>query len=144
MNNTKEVKDFISKVPLFRGLQSSHIERIAKRMREREYDSGEEIIEQDKMGIGLFVIVKGNVRVKRHHVDGTSLEIDNLGAGDFFGELSLLDDAVRSASVYADGATTCLVLSKLDLLEELEHEPSMAIEMLKELAGRFRRIVTHL
>jgi CRP/FNR family transcriptional regulator, cyclic AMP receptor protein len=140
----KDIAEFIAKVPLFRDLKPKHIDKIAKRMRERDYEKGDAIVEQGTMGIGLFIMVTGISKVIRSHGDGTTREIDTLERYDFFGELSLLDDHVRTASVVADEPVKCLVLAKLDFLDELDEEPEMAIPMLKELAHRFRRIITNM
>lgn len=140
----KEIAEFIGKVPLFRDLKPKHIKQLAHRMRERDYEKGAVIVEQGTMGIGLFIMVSGIARVMRLHGDGSSRDIDTLERYNFFGELSLLDDHVRTASVVADEPTKCLVLAKLDFLDELDDEPEMAVPMLKELAHRFRRIITHL
>jgi CRP-like cAMP-binding protein len=140
----KDIAEFIAMVPLFRDLKPRHIERIAKRLRERDYEQGAVIVEQGTMGIGLFIMVRGKARVIRSHGDGSTREIDMLERFNFFGELSLLDDHTRTASVVADEPVKCLVLAKLDFLDELDDEPEMAIPMLKELAHRFRRIITNL
>jgi CRP-like cAMP-binding protein len=140
----QEIAEFIAKVPLFRDLKPRHIEKIAKRMRERDYETGDVIVEQGAMGIGLFVMVRGTSRVIRSLGDGSTRELDTLERFDFFGELSLLDDHVRTASVVANEPVKCLVLAKLDFLDELDDEPEMAVPMLKELAHRFRRIITNM
>lgn len=138
----KELAQFLVKVPIFSTVHLRSLEKLAKRLRERTYSDGEIIVEQGKMGIGLFLIESGNAKVMHGHPNGESHQIDSLGALNFFGELTLLDDAPRTASVVADGDVTCYVLSKLDFLDELEDEPQIAIEMLKELASRFRRLVS--
>ncbi|MCS6836788.1 MAG: cyclic nucleotide-binding domain-containing protein [Anaerolineae bacterium] len=139
-----EISRFLAKVPLFRGLKERQLRRIAERMREREFKANEAIVEQGNPGVGLYIVVNGEARVLRRQADGGQLELDRLARTQFFGELSLLDEAPRSASVVADVDMKCLVLNKLDFLDELQQEPEMAIEMLKELAHRFRRIISTL
>lgn len=141
---TKHITEFFAKVPLFTRLNPKHIKKLAERARIRDYEAGEVIVEQGKEGIGLYIMARGSAVVKRSHADGSSLEIDTLQRFDFFGELSLLDDAPRSASVIASEPVKAVLLSKLDFLEEMEDDPHMAIAMLKTIAHRFRRIVTHL
>jgi CRP/FNR family transcriptional regulator, cyclic AMP receptor protein len=82
--------------------------------------------------------------VMRTHVDGEERQIDTLQPKHFFGELSLLDNEERSASVIAQEKTVCLGLRKYDFLDELREEPEIAIEMMRELAHRFRRLVQNL
>ncbi|MBC7815061.1 MAG: cyclic nucleotide-binding domain-containing protein [Burkholderiales bacterium] len=135
---------FLAQVPLFHGLTERQLKKIVGRFRERSFDEGTAIVEQGKLGIGLFIIVEGEAEARRIHADGSSVLLNKLHRTDFFGELSLLDEAPRTASVIATTKTDCLVLMNLDFMEELHHEPDMAVEMLKALAGRFRRMMEHL
>lgn len=139
-----EISRFLAKVPLFRGLKERQLRRLAERMRERDFKAHEIIVEQGNPGIGLYIVVNGEARVLRKQADGGQVELDRLVRTQFFGELSLLDEAPRAASVVADVDMKCLVLNKLDFLDELQQEPEMAIEMLKEIAHRFRRIISTL
>lgn len=135
---------FLTSVPLFHGLKDRQLKQLAKRMRERHYNKGDVIVEQGKMGVGLFIIVNGSADVVRARPDGTSFVVDKLGPTQFFGELSLLDEAPRTASVVAQEETTCLALTQLDFIDTLHEDAEMAVEMLKELAARFRRALAHL
>jgi CRP-like cAMP-binding protein len=140
----EDITEFLAKVPLFKELSDRHLKRIAKRIRERDYAAGEVIVEQGQPGIGLYIMVRGEAVVKRKMIDGGEREMDRLHRTDFFGELSLLDEAPRTASVIAADEVKCLALLKLDFLEELDHEPEMAIEMLKEMARRYRRMMSRM
>lgn len=141
---TDQVEKFLASVPLFRNLKDRQIKRIASRMRERSYKAGEVIVEQGKMGIGLFIIVTGEADVIHVHPDGSTHKLNTMVEKDFFGELSLLDEAPRTASVIANGDVQCLALTKLDFLDVLGEEPEMAVEMLKTMAQRFRRSMDHI
>ncbi|QPC83226.1 cyclic nucleotide-binding domain-containing protein [Phototrophicus methaneseepsis] len=140
----EDITEFLAKVPLFKELSDRHLRRIAKRIRERDYEADEVIVEQGQAGIGLYIMVRGEAIVKRQLLDGTEREVDRLHRTDFFGELSLLDEAPRTASVIAAENVKCLALLKLDFLEELDREPEMAIEMLKEMARRYRRMMARI
>jgi CRP-like cAMP-binding protein len=140
----EEVIAFLRKVPLFQGLEERHLRKFAKNFRERDYAAGEVILEQGKMGVGLFIVVDGEAKVVRSQVGGDVFELDRLHATDFFGELSLLDDAPRSATITAVQPTKCLALEKLVFLDELSRDPEMAVAMLRTLAGRYRRLVQNL
>src|SRR5688572_20951158 len=126
-----DIAEFLAKVPLFHGLKENQLMKISRRCRERDYTANEVIIEQGKVGVGLFILVRGEAKVVRHQEDGSDVELDHLKRTDFFGELSLLDDAPRSATVIALEDTKCLALSKLDFLEELGSDAEMGIAMLK-------------
>lgn len=140
----EEITEFLGKVPMFRELKSGQLKKLAQRARVRDYAEGEAIVEQGSEGIGLYIMARGTAEVKRIHADGETRHIDTLERFAFFGELSLLDDAPRSASVIATSEVKTVVLSKLDFLDELEDEAQMAIVVLKQLAHRFRRIVTNM
>ena len=86
---------FLSRVPLFQALKDDQLTTIAKRFTEREFKEGEAIVEQGKMGIGLFIIIEGETEVRRIHADGSSVALSKLGSTDFFGELALLEDVRR-------------------------------------------------
>jgi CRP/FNR family transcriptional regulator, cyclic AMP receptor protein len=141
---TEEIANFLSNVPLFATLPMRHLKKFAMRFHEATYEAGDAIVEQDKPGIGMHIIVSGQAKVIRKQVDGTERQIDVLTPKQFCGELSLLDNEERSASVIATEKTVCLGLRKYDFLDELREEPEIAIEMLRELARRFRRLVQNL
>jgi CRP-like cAMP-binding protein len=141
---TQDIIEFFAKVPILSQLKPDHIKRLAQRARIRDYAVGEIIVEQGAEGIGLYIMARGSAIVRRIHADGTMLDIDTLERYDFFGELSLLDEAPRSASVIAKESVKAVLLTKLDFFDEMEDDPHMAIAMLKTIAHRFRRIVTHL
>jgi|FLYN01.1.fsa_nt_gi CRP-like cAMP-binding protein len=130
---------FLSTVPMFRQLDERQLRHIGVRFVRREYAAGEHIVTQGKLGIGLFIIEKGRAEVIRERNDGASVVIDTLGPTSFFGELSLLDDEPRTASVIAAEPTQCLVLTQLDFMSALEEDVTVPIAILKELARRFRR-----
>lgn len=142
--NSDATTTFLTKVPLFHGLEARQLTQISKRFRERSYKPGDAIVEQGKPGIGLYIVQSGKAEVCRTRPDGSDFIVSALHPTDFFGELALLDEAPRSASVIAREATTCLILSQLDFLDALHEDPDMAIEVLKELARRFRRALENL
>ena len=139
MANVQQTVGFLTRVPLFHGLKKRQLESLARRFVEREYGVGEVIVTQDKGGEGFFVIVSGGAEVIREQTDGSKTQVNTFGPTDFFGELALLDDGLRTASVITTEATKCLVLTRWDFLAVLKEDVDMAIVILKELAKRFRR-----
>jgi CRP-like cAMP-binding protein len=128
----------LSTIPLFHGLDSRQIKNVASRFTELKYNVGDHIIEQGKIGIGLFIIESGRVEVVRERRDGTKVVLEPLGPNQFFGELSLLDEEPRTASVIATEPTVCLAITRLDFLDVLQEDAEIAILMMKELARRLR------
>ncbi|MGZ6269538.1 MAG: cyclic nucleotide-binding domain-containing protein [Candidatus Limnocylindrales bacterium] len=123
----------LASVDLFAGSSLRTRRAIAGQTVEVEFPAGRPIVRQGEVGNGLFVLVSGAARVVR---DGEVLA--HLGPGDFFGELSLLDRQPRIASVVADGPTRCLALAAWDLQRVLQAEPSVAVALLRSVAGRLR------
>ena len=138
MFDPKEIPTFLAKVPLFRGLKKRQLEKIAKQFVPREYNAGKAIVTQGEGGEGFFIITKGGAEVIREQSDGTKTVVNTLGPTDFFGELTLLDDGLRTASVIAAEETECLILTRWNFLAVLKEDADMAVVILEELARRFR------
>jgi CRP/FNR family transcriptional regulator, cyclic AMP receptor protein len=133
----------LRRVGLFAELSDETIDALARLARVAVYPAGDEIVQQDaefdEELDGIFLIVSGSVEVRRDstdETDGTLLMA--LGAGEFFGEMSLLDGKPRSASVYAVEETQCLVLHRWDFMRELRKNPDIAVGMLGALSQRLR------
>ncbi|MCS6847048.1 MAG: cyclic nucleotide-binding domain-containing protein, partial [Anaerolineae bacterium] len=115
------------------------LEHLARRFVEREYPAGHAIVTQGAGGEGFFIIASGRAEAIRERADGSKALVNTFGPTDFFGELALLDDGLRTASVVTTEPTRCLVLTRWDFLAALREDPEMAITVLQELARRFRR-----
>jgi CRP-like cAMP-binding protein len=138
MSGVKETADFLAKVPLFQGLKRSQIESLAKTMVSHAYEADQDIVTQGASGVGLFVIVSGRADVIHVRTDGTKAVVNVFGPTDFFGELALLTEGPRTASVVTTEPTQCLVLTRWNFLAVLKRDADMAISILEELAWRFR------
>ncbi len=138
MADVKQTVGFLARVPLFRGLKKRQLERLARRFVERGYGDGEAVVTQGRGGEGIFIIVSGGAEAIREQVDGTKAVVNTFGPTDFFGELALLDDGLRTASVVTTEMTQCLILTRWDFLGVLKEDVDMAIVILEELAKRFR------
>jgi CRP-like cAMP-binding protein len=132
---TQEKRSMMERVPLFRGCAQESLERLAQRMGEIQFSSGQHMVTQGQVGNGLYIMVSGKARVQR----GDDV-IAALGPTDFFGELAVLDQQPRNATVIATEPVTALALASWDLIAELEHDPQLALNLLRELAGRLRSI----
>ena len=129
---------FLARVPLFGNLKETQLRRVATRFVSRKYEPAQDIVTQGKGGAGLFILVLGAAEAIRVRSDGSKAVVNTFGPTDFFGELALLDDQPRTASVVTTEATECLVLSQWEFLGALREDPEMSIEVLQELARRFR------
>jgi CRP-like cAMP-binding protein len=144
MNDLKQTVGFLQNVPLFHGLNNRHLEHLAKRMVDRHYAAGQPIVTQGHGGEGFFVIVSGKAEAFRERSDGEKVTVNTFGPTDFFGELALLDDGLRTASVIASESTQCLALTRWDFLTVLREDAEMSVIILQELAKRFRRALDSL
>jgi CRP-like cAMP-binding protein len=139
MANPKEIVGYLHKVPLFQGLKTNQLEHMARRFVERDYAAGQAIVTQGMGGEGFFVIVSGQAEAVRERSDGVKVAVNTFGPTDFFGELALLDEGLRTASVTAIEPTKCLILTRWDFLGTLKEDADMAVTILQELARRFRQ-----
>ena len=90
------------------------------------------------------MIVSGKAEAFRQRADGEKVAVNTFGPTDFFGELALLDDGLRTASVLAAEPTQCLALTRWDFLAALREDAEMSVIILQELAKRFRRALDSL
>ena len=129
----KQWADVLADVPLFTGLSKRHLRKVAALGMERRVASGTAIVRAGAPGDAFFVILDGTATVR---VPGK--RTIKLSPGDFFGELALLDDAPRSATVEADGEMLVMWVSRPAFQKLLKQEPKVAVEMLHTLAQRLR------
>lgn len=138
MADKRKTVDFLARVPLFRGLKKHQLDRLAGLVIPRDYAAGQAVVTQDHGGEGIFIIISGAAEVIRERADGDKAVLNTLGPTDFFGELALLNDGLRTASVVTTEETQCLALTRWDFLAALKEDVDMAIVILQELAKRFR------
>jgi CRP/FNR family transcriptional regulator, cyclic AMP receptor protein len=131
--------DFLATVPLFSGLDRVELERFAEVTREKSYPKGSVILFEDDPGDSLFVVREGRVKVVLIGEDGREVILGVLGIGEYFGELSLIDDRPRSAHVIAMEDSNLLVLRREDFRRRVESSPTVAWALLTELSRRLRR-----
>ena len=127
----------LRRVPLFQGLVPEDLQRLAMVATERTFAPGVALITEGEPGEELFVILDGRVGVTRREPDGTDRYIRTYAAGDHIGELAVLRDRPRAATVRADaGGVTALVLDGAGLRTILRERPDAAMAMLTTLAER--------
>jgi len=129
----------LQSVPIFSDLSPSDLNKIAERMVLRAFTKGQMILLEDDLGQTFFVIGGGSVKITRLSDDGREVILAMLGESDFFGEMSLLDGAGRSANVVALEASEVLTLARNDFLEILQDYPKISISLLEELTQRIRK-----
>ncbi len=130
--------DLIDALPLFDALPRETCERLADAARRQIFDDGEVLVSEGDTGDSLFVLEHGKVQVTKSGTTvGTSyVVLARLKAGDFFGEMSLLTGAPRSATITAEGSCEVLVLDRAAVGPLLAADPSIAEILSQSLAAR--------
>jgi len=131
--------DFLATVPLLSRIDPAELQRLAALTRERQYGKGSVILFENDPGDSLFIVRYGRVKVVLVGEDGREVILGVLGPGEYFGELSLIDQQPRSAHVIAMEDSTLLALRSDDFRRRVEVTPSMAWSLLLELSRRLRR-----
>jgi len=133
-----ELETQLASVPLLAGLDDRVRRRLAQIGKRRTYAAGEGIVKEGSTGTALYVILSGRVRVER----GGS-QVGELVAGDFFGELALIEEEPRSASVIAVDETECLLFPAWEFRALLEEQPQIAVAIMRALIERIHRQERH-
>lgn len=133
-------EDTLARVDLFRGLDKKDLRLLAASCQERKYPAGITLMKQGDTGVGLYVITSGKVRVTRESSpDRAEEELDIAGAGSVLGEMALLDDLPRSATVTALEDVTALLLPVWEFRTTLQTHPDIAVRLLAVLSRRLRK-----
>jgi CRP-like cAMP-binding protein len=123
----------LSQVPLLAGIRRRELKRLVDRMSERTFAEGEVAVEEGRGGAGFWLIQEGSATVS---IGGEIIR--TLGPGDYFGEIALLDDGPRTATVTAGTDLRCLGMATWEFLPFVLEHPEVALTMLQALARRLR------
>jgi CRP/FNR family transcriptional regulator, cyclic AMP receptor protein len=119
--------------PFFAGLSRRELGELVKRTEDLEVDAGKVLAEEGRTGSEFFVIVEGEVSVTK---DGK--EIRSLGPGDFFGEIALIEDRPRTATVTAKTPLRFFVLTRQNFRTLLQQQPELEEKVMRALEERVR------
>jgi CRP/FNR family cyclic AMP-dependent transcriptional regulator len=123
--------DQLKNVPLFAALPDKDLKSLANSLRERTFPAGGVVVEEGKSGVGFFLIESGEATVTR---GGNAVR--KLGPGDYFGEIALIAETPRSATITADTDLLCHGLTPWDFKPLVEANGSIAWALLETLARR--------
>ncbi len=130
---TEPSTELLRRVPLFAEFDENDLKRLARSFKERTFDAGSTVAGEGKTGAGFFVIESGEASVS---VRGD--ERAKLGPGDYFGEIALIDDGARSATITADSDLHCYGLTSWEFRPLVESNASIAWKLLETMAQRLR------
>lgn len=138
-------EDALARVDLFAGLDKKELQLLAGACQERKYSAGSTLIKQGDTGVGLYVITSGTVRItKATDPDKAESDLGTAGPGNVLGEMSLLDDLPRSATVTAVDDVTALLLPVWEFRTTLRNQPNIALRLLSTLSRRLRKAESHI
>jgi CRP/FNR family transcriptional regulator len=122
----------LKRVPIFEGLDNRELERIAGSMKQRTFSAGDTVTTEGQGGVGFFVIEDGEARVTIH-----GDERRRLGPGDYFGEVALLNDSPRTATITAETELRCYGMTSWDFRPLVESHGSIAWKMLQAMSKNY-------
>jgi CRP/FNR family cyclic AMP-dependent transcriptional regulator len=125
--------ELLRRVPLFADFEDKDLGRLTRSFKERTFEAGSTVAGEGKTGAGFFVIESGEASVS---VRGD--EHGKLGPGDYFGEIALIDDGARSATITADSDLHCYGLTSWEFRPLVESNASIAWKLLETMAQRLR------
>ncbi len=127
-------------IELFESLSVGELAAIASVVEEIDCPVGEIIIKEGSAGDTLFLMIKGEVSVIKDFGEINEVEIDRMTDGEYFGEMALFEDTVRSVSIRTEKPSAFMVLNKQEFKELVREYPQIALEICKVLSGRIRKL----
>jgi CRP/FNR family transcriptional regulator len=128
-----ELVESLKSVSLFAGVRDKELGRLARAMRESRFNEGDAVTTEGRSGVGFFLIEEGNATVSlRGEI------VRTLGPGDHFGEIALIDEGPRSATVTATTDLRCRGLAAWEFKAFVQEHPEVAWPLLETLASRLR------
>ena len=125
--------DALKMVPLLAGLSDRELERLAGQLHERKFPAGSTVVSEGATGTGFFVITEGEAEVEiGGQVRG------KLGPGDYFGEMALIDEGIRSATITAVTDLTCYGMTPWEFKPFVDEHPEVAWTLLQNMTRRLR------
>ncbi len=134
----EENKAFLRRVPLFTGLNESQLEILASGTVRRNYPKGRTIVAEGEPSQSLYILLSGRAKVQRSDSEGKEVILAVLMSGEFFGEMSLIDDAPRSASVITLESCDFLAINKENFKSMLIQNADLGMAVMRGLVRRLR------
>ena len=125
--------DMLRNVPLFAGLDKKELEQIASSMRERRFKTGDTLTQEGSGGVGFFVVEEGEAEVM---VGGEAR--GSIGPGDYFGEIALINESPRTATLTARTDMVCYGMTPWDFKPLVEGNSTIAWKLLTAMAEKLR------
>ena len=127
----------LRRTELFHDLETSILQLLAQRLTEHTYDTGQVVFHEGDAGDCLFLLLSGMMHVYVER-GGKTISYATIHPGECFGEMALIDDTARSATVRAQTPSRCCALSKQDFLDIIQRDPHIALGVMQSLSRRLR------
>lgn len=127
--------DLLKTVPLFSSLDKKHIQTLAVSAAQLTFKAGDVIVTEGQKGIGFYLVADGEVTIEKG-----GRTVATMGPGKYFGEMAILDQQPRTASVKATRPTRCLVLSPWEFWGTVSDDPVVLRALLLETVRRLRQL----
>jgi CRP-like cAMP-binding protein len=125
--------EILRRVPLFADLDRRELQSLASSFKERRFSAGDTVATEGSGGVGFFIIDDGRARVSRR-----GDELATLGPGDYFGEIALIDEGARTATITAETELRCYGLTSWEFRPLVETNAAIAWKLLQAMAKRLR------
>jgi CRP-like cAMP-binding protein len=143
MQDTLELRQFLTNIALFGGLEASTLSKIVAMLHEQHFDKGAVVCKEGDPGSVIYIVREGEVVVCRSGGSGNLVKVIRLGAGEFFGEMALIDIQPRSATVIVDSRALVYTLTNRDLYalynDDMPGYVMVIQNLCRELSRRLRR-----
>jgi CRP-like cAMP-binding protein len=134
---SRDIRNLLEKIDFFAGLDEKILKQGSQAVISRQYDANETIVKQGEMGLGLYIIIRGRVKVEKEMME-MRIQVAELGAEQFFAEMSIVDNKPRSATVTTVEQTECLLLTRDSFVNLMQRYPELPIRVARLLAERLR------
>lgn len=129
-------ESMLAKTELFEGLEESELGAFAEKSQLHTYQEGQEITREGELGTGLYIVTKAEVDVVTGRGTSDEAVIATTGEGGFFGDMALVLEHPRSATIVAKSFTECVVLTRWDFKDITQEHPKVLWNMLEAIAHR--------
>lgn len=130
-SSSSEEDELLGSIPLFEDLTPRELDAVQRLLHRREYVAGESVFVQGEPGLGMYIILRGTISIQS---EPSGRELVELIDGDFFGEIALLNEVIRTATARAKTDCTLVSLFQPDLLSLLDRNPRLGVKVLLALA----------
>ena len=137
---SSEVVELLGRVPVFSTLVAADLERIAQLSVPRRFEPGEVVFREGDSSDTCYVVQEGHARAIREHGAGRTITLATFGPGDFFGELAMFEDELRSATVEAIEPTVVVAVLGPDMRRLMTEHPEISTRLVIALGRRLREM----